>query len=114
VEAHIRLLVALLVGKTAAPSEKNKPINSSTTSVGSTVKSSGIQCFKCGSCGHVIRECPNNHTIIVNDRGEYESTSEEEKEVDDEGKFQDAEEKAHTYCEFEIGATLVVTQILSV
>jgi hypothetical protein len=98
----------------AAPSEKNKPVNSSTTSVGSTIKSSGIQCFKCGGRGHVIRECPNNHTIIVNDWGEYESASEEEKEVDDKAKFQDAEEKAHTYCEFEIGDALVVTQILSV
>jgi hypothetical protein len=36
------------------------------------------------------------------------------KEVDDKAKFQDAEEKAHTYCEFEIGDALVVTQILSV
>jgi hypothetical protein len=98
----------------AAPSEKNKPVNSSTTSVGSTVKSGGIQCFKCGGRGYVLRECPNNRTIIVNDRGEYESASEEEKEVDDEKKFQDAEEIAHTYCEFEIGVVLVVTQILSV
>jgi TPP-dependent indolepyruvate ferredoxin oxidoreductase alpha subunit len=55
--------------------------------VGSTAKSSEIHCFKCGSCGHVIRDCPNNHTIIVNDRGEYESTSAEEIEVDDEEKF---------------------------
>jgi hypothetical protein len=70
-----------------APSEKNKPMNTSTTSVGSTAKSSGIQCFKCGGCGHVIRECPNNHTIIVNDRREYESISEEEIEVDDEEKI---------------------------
>jgi hypothetical protein len=99
----------------AVPSEKIKPANSSTTSVGSTAKSSGIQCFKCGGRGHVIRECPNNRTIIVNDRGEYESASdEEEKEVEDEGKFQDAEDETHTYCEFEKGATLVVTQILSV
>jgi hypothetical protein len=97
-----------------APSEKNKPMNSSTTSVRSTAKSSEIQCFKCGGRGHVIRECPNNGTIIVNDQGEYESTSEEEIEVDDEEKFQDAEEEAHTYCEFEIGVALIVTQILSV
>jgi hypothetical protein len=65
--------------------------------------------LKCGGRGHVIRECPNNCTIIVNDRGEYESASEEEKEVDDEGKFEDAEEKVHTYCEFETCVALVVT-----
>jgi hypothetical protein len=41
-------------GFTAA-SEKNKPTNSSSTSMGSSTKSSGIQCFKCGGCGHVIR-----------------------------------------------------------
>jgi hypothetical protein len=68
----------------------------------------------CGGCGCVIRECPNNRTIIINDKGDYESTSEEEIEVDDEEKFQDAEEEYHTYCEFETGATLVVTQIFSV
>jgi hypothetical protein len=70
-----------------APSEKNKPTNSSATSVWSTAKSSGIQCFKCGGRGHVIRECPNNRIITVNDRGEYESTSVEEIEVDDEEKI---------------------------
>ena len=85
----------------AAPSERNKSANSSSISVGSSTKSSGIQCFKSGGRGHVIRECPNNRTIIVNDQGEYESTSEEEQE--------DVEEHA-----FETGAALVVTQILSV
>jgi hypothetical protein len=97
-----------------APSKKNKLANSSTTLEGSTVKGSGIQCFMCGGRGHVIRECLNNFTIIVNDRGEYESTSAEEREVIDDRKFQDSEEEAHTYCEFETGAALVVTQILSV
>ena len=48
-------------------------------------KTSGIQCFKCGGRGHVIRECPNNRTIIVNDQGEYESASEEEQEAMDGG-----------------------------
>jgi hypothetical protein len=83
--------------------------------MGSTTKSSGIQCFKCGGRGHVKRECPNNRTIIVNDKGDYESPSEEEQEVNDEGKFQDTlEEEDHTYCVFETGVALVVTQILSV
>jgi hypothetical protein len=30
-----------------APSERNKPTNSSYSSMGSTTRSSGIQCFKC-------------------------------------------------------------------
>jgi hypothetical protein len=58
----------------AAQNEKFKSANS----VGSSSKSSGIQCFKCGGRGHVARECPNARTIIVNDQGEYESASEEE------------------------------------
>jgi hypothetical protein len=97
------------------PSERNKPEKSSSISMGSTTKSSGIQCFKCGGRGHVIRECPNNRTIIINDKGDYESASEEEQEVNDEGKFQDTlEEEDHTYFEFETGAALVVAQNLSV
>ena len=99
----------------AVQSEKSKPAISSSTSMTSTTKTSGIQCFKCGGRGHVIRECPNNPTIIVNDQGQYESASDEEQEVIDEGPLEDAtENEAHTSCEFEGGAALVVTQILSV
>jgi len=54
----------------ADQSEKSKPAMSSSTSMASTTKTSGIQCFKCGGRGHVIRECPNNRTIIVNDQGQ--------------------------------------------
>jgi hypothetical protein len=93
----------------AAPNEKNKLAISSPTSVGSSTKSSGIQCFKCGGRGHVIRECPNNRTIIVNDQGEYESASDEEHE-DTEGEDNPEKEVRA----FETGAALVVTQILSV
>ncbi|XP_062188886.1 uncharacterized protein LOC133892188 [Phragmites australis] len=95
--------------KLAAPNERNKSANSSSTSVGSSTKSSGIQCFKCGGRGHVIKECPNNRTIIVNDQGEYESASDEEhEEIEEEGNLE------QDICEFETGAALVVTQILSV
>ena len=88
---------------------------SSSTSMASTTKTSGIQCFKCGGRGHVIKECPNNRTIIVNDQGEYESASEEEQEAMDGGQLKDdTNNEGHTSCEFEGGAALVVTQILSV
>jgi len=96
----------------AAQGMSSKPSASTTTSVGSIAKSSGIQCFKCGGRGHVIKECPNNRVIIVKDNGEYESASEEEveEEYDDEAH----EDEEHTRCEFEQGAALVVAQILSV
>jgi hypothetical protein len=61
-----------------AHTERSNPTTSSSKSMASTAKSSGIQCFKCGGRGHVIKECPNNRTILVNDQGEYESASEEE------------------------------------
>ena len=93
-------------------SEKNKPAISSSTSMASTAKSSGIQCFKCGGRGHVIKECPNNHVIIVNDNGEYESASEED--VEEENVDEAHGDEEHTGCEFEQGASLVVAQILSV
>jgi hypothetical protein len=89
-----------------------KPAAFTSTSVGSISKSSGIQCFKCGGRGHVIKECPNNRMILVNDDGEYTSASEEEVEagnVDDTHKIEE-----HTGCEFEHGTALVVTQILTV
>jgi hypothetical protein len=76
----------------ATQSEKSKPTTSGTTSMASTARSSGIQCFKRGGRDHFIRECPNNHTILINDNGEYEYASEEEHEDFDEEKFQDANE----------------------
>jgi hypothetical protein len=52
----------------AAHTERSKPATPSSTSMASTAKSSGIQCFKCGGHGHVIKECPSNQTILVNDK----------------------------------------------
>ncbi|XP_066381687.1 uncharacterized protein [Miscanthus floridulus] len=96
----------------AAQGMSSKPSASTTTSVGSIAKSSGIQCFKCGGRGHVIKECSNNRVIIVKDNGEYELASEEkvQEEYDDEAH----EDEEHTRCEFEQGDALVVAQILSV
>ena len=96
----------------AVQSEKNKPAISSSTSMASTAKSSGIQCFKCAGRGHVIKECPKNRVVIVNDNGEYESASEED--VEEENVDEAHGDEEHTGCEFEQGASLVVAQILSV
>jgi hypothetical protein len=95
-----------------APIMGSKSAAFTSTSVGSIAKSSGFQCFKCGGRGHVIKECPNNRVILVNDDGEYTSASEEEAEagnVDDTNKVEE-----HMRYEFEHGTALVVTQILSV
>jgi hypothetical protein len=76
----------------AAPSTSYKPAASTSTSVGSTTNSSGIQCFKCGGRGHFIKECPNIRVILVIDDGEYTSASEEEAEagnVDDTDKLEE-------------------------
>jgi Fe-S-cluster-containing hydrogenase component 2 len=62
----------------AAPIMGSKSAASTSTSVGSTAKSSGIQCSNCGGRGHVIKECPNNRVILVTDDGEYTSAREEE------------------------------------
>jgi hypothetical protein len=63
-----------------------------------------------GTCGHIQKECPNLRAILITENGEYESASDVEEEADDDGLT--GEE--HTYCDFEQGASLVVTQVLSV
>jgi hypothetical protein len=96
----------------AAPIMGSKSTASTSTLVGSTTKSSGIQCSKCGGSGHAIKECPNNRVILVNDDGEYTLAREEEAEAGNVDDIDKVEE--HTRCEFEHGTALVVTQILSV
>jgi len=95
----------------ATPTKSNIP-------VGSTSKSSGIQCFKCLGQGHVMKDCPNNRVLIVTEGGEYDSASEYECELlAENGKFGDAlENEGDSYNEysFEAGNTIVVTKALSV
>jgi len=76
--------------------------------VSSTSKSSGIQNIKYGGLGHIKKECPNNQVNIVNDDGEYESASEDGVEKEAHG------DEDLTSREFEQGAALEMTQILSV
>lgn len=89
------------------------------TSVGSTAKSSGIQCFKCLGRGHVIKNCPNNRVMFVTEGGEYDSASEDECELPAEiNNGDDAQEKEedddYKTCSFEAGHTIAVTKALSV
>jgi hypothetical protein len=86
--------------------------------VGSTSKSSGIQCFKCLGIGHVMKDCPNNRVVIVTEGGEYDSASEDECELvaenDDCDGTQEVGDGDYKDYTFEAGNTIVVTKTLSV
>lgn len=70
--------VAPNVKEVTTPSIKKGPTPSATSSVGSTSKSNAIQCFKCLGRGHIAKECPNNHAMLVNNEDDYDSTNEVE------------------------------------
>ncbi|CAM8937210.1 unnamed protein product [Rhodiola kirilowii] len=95
----------------STPREKGKQVATSiSSSVASTGKSRDIVRFKCNGRGHMIKECLNNHTMLVTEEGEYESASDLEEDVG--GDMLEGEEQ--TYCDFEQGTSLVVTKVLSV
>ena len=56
---------------TSSNVEKSARLTSSkaNTPIGTTSRSSGIQCFKCLGRGHVMKDCPNNRVVIVMDGG---------------------------------------------
>jgi hypothetical protein len=90
-------------GKNGATSNTSyKPAASTSTSVGSIDKSSGIQCFNCGGRGHVIKECPNNCVILVTDDGEYTLASEQEAEA---GNVEDTHKMRKTTWYYSCGYT---------
>lgn len=45
--------------ETSAQKERSKPAASATSSMGSTGKSSDIECFTCKGRGHMKKDCPN-------------------------------------------------------
>ncbi|XP_024014856.1 uncharacterized protein LOC112088827 [Eutrema salsugineum] len=51
----------------------------------STSRTRDIICFKCQGRGHMARDCPNQHTMILTSAGDYESQDEQEDEEDAEG-----------------------------
>jgi hypothetical protein len=53
--------------KPAAPSTKGV--------ISSTRLTRYIQCHRCRGFGHMIRDCPNKHTLLIRDNGEYSSAS---------------------------------------
>ncbi|XP_044428442.1 uncharacterized protein [Triticum aestivum] len=91
--------------------EKSKFAAPSSSSIGSTGKTSEIECFTCKGRGHMKKDCPNKRTMLITENGEYESCSEPEEETED-GDGSDGDEQ--TYCDYEQGASLVVTKVLSV
>ena len=44
-------------------------------------KSSQTTCFKCKGKGHMMRDCPNTRTMIVDHLGNYDSCSDQEEET---------------------------------
>lgn len=100
----------------STPSTKKGPVPSATSSMRSTVKSSVIQCFKCLGRGHISKECPNNHTMLITEEGDYDSASEDESHANLE-RYEDAEEAEElekTYGDFETGPLIVTKKVLSV
>jgi hypothetical protein len=101
------------VEKSASQTSSN-----SNAPVGSTSKSSEIQCFKCLGRGHVMKDCPNNRVVIVIEGGEYDSASEDECELvaknDDCDGTQEVGDGDYKDYTFEAGNTIVVTKTLSV
>ncbi|MEJ2528348.1 MAG: hypothetical protein P8Y49_09840, partial [Sulfurovaceae bacterium] len=66
-----------------APQARSRPAASTATpSVASAAASSShsreIVCHKCKGRGHIAAECPSRRTMIVNEKGEWESESEPE------------------------------------
>lgn len=52
------------IGKEATISSvKSNHTVSSNTSAGSISRSRDIQCFKCGGCGHIVRECVTSSNL---------------------------------------------------
>jgi hypothetical protein len=46
--------------------------------VPSTGRTRDIQCHHCKGFGHVIRDYPSKHTLLIHDNGEYSSASDSE------------------------------------
>ena len=63
----------------------------------SSTRSSNIQCHKCKGRGHISSECPSKRTMIINERGEWESES------DPEGGNDEVEEEQG----WEVGGTIL-------
>ena len=52
-----------------------------TSSVASTGRTRDVQCHRCKGFGHVMRDCPSKHVLVVKNDGEYSSTSELEEDI---------------------------------
>lgn len=116
--SNFRLSSSTKVEATSNVKKTSYPAPSGTSSMGSTAKSSSIQCFKCLGRGHMQRDCPNNKVMLMMDNGEFDSASDEEADL---GRHDDAhcEEKEEAnevvYCDTGVGPILVCTpSVLSV
>ena len=47
----------------------------SASSMASTGRTRDVQCHRCKGYGHVMRDCPSKHVMVIKDDGEYSSAS---------------------------------------
>jgi hypothetical protein len=70
----------MVVSSASSPSNQQRPAASTAApsanlAATSSPRSREIECHKCHGRGHIAAQCPNRRTMIVNERGEWESES---------------------------------------
>ncbi|XP_019184978.1 PREDICTED: uncharacterized protein LOC109179930 [Ipomoea nil] len=50
----------------------------------SSTKPSGVRCFRCQGRGHIAKDCLNKKTMIINDFGDIQTESDQDKEMSNE------------------------------
>ena len=90
--------------------------SSSSTPTNETIKTSSFKCFTCSGRGHKSFECTNKRTMIFNDDGTYDSTSEGEMEALEQVAMHrqaNEDEDDHVFCDEDPSPALVVSKVLT-
>jgi hypothetical protein len=75
----------MAISSASSPANQQRPAASAAaqganSAATSSVRSREIECHKCHGRGHIAAQCPSRRTMIVNERGEWESESDPEDE----------------------------------